>query len=203
MKNMKFYLKGIFYQLIIDPILSNQQKSVLENIEPSHKVIDIACGTGSLSLAIAKKSEFVTGLDLSEEIIATANRSAKRQGVKNVKFEYRDASDLSGYKEKEFDVALTSMAIHQFDAELAIRILAEMKRIASKIIIVDYNFPMPKGFSRSLAFGIERLAGGDHYRNFRIYMGKGGIQYFLSESGLNEKSSSISGNGVFVIIVSG
>jgi len=200
---MNISLKGLFYQILIDPILSKLHNGITTNIDFSDRIIDIACGTGSLSLAIAKKAEFVTGIDLSEEIIATAKRTAKRQAVHNVKFENHDASDLSCYKDKEFDVALTSMAIHQFDSELAIRILAEMKRISSKQIIVDYNYPMPKGFSRSIAYGIEKLAGGDHYRNFRVYMGKGGIQYFLSESGLAEKSSIIRGNGVFVIIVCG
>jgi len=198
---MNFSIKGLLYQILIDPILTRLHSDVNSNIEASDRVLDIACGTGSLSLAMAKKAEFATGIDLSEEIIATANRSAKRNGVKNVKFEYRDASDLTCYKDNEFDIAVTSMAIHQFDADLAIRILMEMKRIASKQIIVDYNYPMPKGFSCALANGIEKLAGGDHYRNFRVYMSKGGIRYFLKQSGLSDKSSVLRGNGVFVIVV--
>ncbi len=199
---MDFSFKGFFYQVTIDPILSRLHDSVINNIEPFHRILDIACGTGSLAIAIAKKATHVTGIDLSEEIIDTARRSAIKRDSKNVRFEYRDASDLSCYKDKEFNVAVTSMAIHQFDTELAIKILSEMKRIASKLIILDYNYPMPKGFSRSFAFGIERLAGGDHYRNFRVYMKNGGIHYFLKQSGISISKEVIRGNGVFVIVVS-
>jgi len=200
---MNFSLKGFFYQVLIDPILSKLHESIISNIDKSQRVIDIACGTGSLSLAVAEKALHVTGIDLSKEIIGTANRSAAKRDAENVKFEYQDASDLSCFKNNEFDIAMTSMAIHQFDAELAIRIMLEMKRISSTIIIVDYNYPMPKGSSRSIAYGIEWLAGGDHYRNFRKYMKKGGLHTFLNESGLTIKSEIIRGNGVFVIVVCG
>jgi ubiquinone/menaquinone biosynthesis C-methylase UbiE len=187
--------------MFIDPILSRHHDTILGNIEPSHRVIDIACGTGSQSIAIAEKAHSVTGIDLSEEMIGTALRSARRKKVSNVLFELRDASDLSYYKDNEFDVAITSKAVHQFDAEPAVKILSEMKRIASQVIIVDYNYPIPKGLSRTLAFGIERIAGGDHYRNFRVYMKNGGITYFANRSGLKVISETVRGSGVFIISV--
>jgi hypothetical protein len=65
------------------------------------------------------------------------------------------------------------MAVHQFSEELAVRILTEMKRIASHVIIADYNSPMQRGFSRSLACLIESLA--KAYNNFRNYMSGGGL----------------------------
>jgi ubiquinone/menaquinone biosynthesis C-methylase UbiE len=198
---MNFSFNGFIYQVLIDPILARLHNTILDNIDPSHRVIDVACGTGSLSLAIAGKAKSVTGIDLSEEMIGTASRSAKRRGITNVIFELRDASHLTEFKKDEFDVAVTTMAIHQFDAELAVKILSEMKRIASKVVIVDYNHPMPKGFSRSLAYGIERIAGGDHYRNFAVYMKKEGISYFTKRSGLLINSQHVRGNGVFLVSV--
>jgi SAM-dependent methyltransferase len=198
---MNYYFKGFFYQAFIDPILSKLHDSIRENTASDDRVIDIACGTGALSMAIAGNVLHVTGIDLSNDIIHTANRSAGKRKIKNVIFEARDASDLSCYKDGEFDVAVTSMAIHQFDADLAINILSEMRRISKKIIITDYNCPMPKGTSRSLAYGIERLAGGDHYRNFRLYMKSGGITSFTKQCGLTIKSEAKRGNGVFTVVV--
>ena len=121
----------------------------------------------------------VTGIDLSEDMIITAQRSAQRRGATNVSLELRDASDLSRYSDGEFDLAVTSMAIHQFEAQLAIEILAEMKRISGRVIIADYNLNMPAGLSKRIAWGMERMAGGDHYRNFRIYMQNGGALWFV------------------------
>jgi SAM-dependent methyltransferase len=198
---MEFSFEAFLYQLLIDPILSNLHKSILSIIKSSDKVLDVACGTGSLSLAIAAKAFYVKGIDLSEPMIKTAMKSAGRRGVKNAEFTIHDASDLTDFKDHEFEIAVTSMAIHQFEAELAIRILSEMKRIASKIIVIDYNYPLPKGFSGTVAAGIERLAGGDHYRNFSIYMKSGGIEYFTSRSGLEIKSQVLKGKGVFAISV--
>lgn len=198
---MGFSSRGFAYQLLIDPILSRLHVPILENIESQHRVLDIACGTGSLSCAIAEKAYSVTGIDISEEMIVTALRSARRKNLTNITFEVHDASSLSHYRDNEFDIAITSMAVHQFDAELAMKIVSEMKRIAPVVIIVDYNSPMPEGFARNIAVGIERIAGGEHYRNFRIYMNNGGIKYFSDHTGLKAKSDTVKGSGVFLISV--
>jgi len=198
---MSFSFTTFFYRILIDPVLAKLHETILSNIMQEHRVIDVACGTGSQALSLAGKARSVTGIDLSEEMIATGARAAQRKGITNVNFELADASDLSNYKDHEFDTAITSMSIHQFEANLAVKILTEMKRIASKVIIVDYNHPMPKGFSRSLVFFIERFAGGDHYRNFKVYMGKGGLRYFTRAAGLTVKSSTVKSNSVFLIEV--
>lgn len=200
---MSFSLKGFLYQVTVDPLISRLHASVLPLIEPWHRVLDVACGTGTLSLSIAKRAKHVTGIDLSEDMIITAQRAARKTGAENTLFELRDASDLSNYRDKEFDVSVTSMAVHQFQADLAVKILKEMKRISGTVVIVDYNSLMPKGLSGSAARSIERLAGGEHYRNFKAFMEKGGIRYFAAEAGLTLKSETVRGSGVFSVAVCG
>jgi SAM-dependent methyltransferase len=196
---MRFSLNGFIYRIFIDPLISGLRKSVADQVEPSHHVIDVACGTGALSLAMAEKAIHVTGIDLSEDMIITARRTAQRRGATNVFFELHDASDLSGYRDGEFDLAVTSMAIHQFEAELAIKILAEMKRISHRVIIADYNHNMPAGLSKRIAWGIECMAGGDHYRNFRIYMQNGGAPWFVKQAGMKIVSETVRA-GVFAVL---
>lgn len=185
---MKFSINSFIYKHIIDRILSSVQQSIILRIGYDDRVLDVACGTGSLSIAISEQAAEVKGIDLSEEMIAIANDAANSKGITNVEFLNSDASDLSIYKNDSFDVAVTSMAIHQFDPDLAIRILKEMRRIAPRLIIMDYMYPRPFGFSSLILFIIERIAGGDHYRNFRKYNNLGGLDYFLSRSGLELKS---------------
>jgi ubiquinone/menaquinone biosynthesis C-methylase UbiE len=196
---MRFSLSGFIYRIFIDPLISGLRKSVVEHIDPSHRVIDVACGTGALSLAMAEKARHVTGIDLSEDMIITAQRTAQRRGATNVSFRLHDASDLSRYRDGEFDLAVTSMAIHQFETQLAIKILAEMKRISGRVIIADYNQNMPAGLSRRIAWGIERMAGGDHYRNFRVYMQNGGAGWFVKQAGMMVVSEKVRG-GVFAVL---
>lgn len=198
---MSFYFSGFIYQVLIDPILSHLHDSVIAHVEPGCRVIDIACGTGSMALAIAGTAGQVIGIDLSEELIGLAARTAKKRGISNARFEVRDASDLSCYADAKFDVAVISMAVHQFGKGQATGILKEMKRIAARQILVDYNFPMPANLSGFIAKGIERLAGGDHYRNFCEYMKSGGIGYFTDKAELSVRSGIGKGNGVFLVTV--
>jgi ubiquinone/menaquinone biosynthesis C-methylase UbiE len=197
---MRFYLKARLYNLLIDPLVSGLKQIVEEKTVNASRVIDIACGTGTLAFAIARRGVHITAIDLDEEMISFAISRAVRKGITNAWFEIRDASDLSLYNDGEFDVAVTSLAVHQFKEELAIKILTEMKRISGKVIIADYNCPMPSGLSKSLAYGIERMAKGDHHQNFINYISRGGLKWFTATAGLVIRSEAIKGGGVFVVV---
>lgn len=192
-------LNALIYTTLIDPLLTGLREAVVAHIDPAASVIDIACGPGTLALEIAQKAGHVTGIDLDEGLIAYASSRVKKKGRDNLIFEIRDASDLSSFHDGQFDAAVTSMAVHQFPKELAVQILKEMRRIARAVIIADYNYPMPRGISRSLAYGIEYMAKGDHSRNFRNYIKRGGVRWFANEAGLKISSVTIRGNGVFVV----
>ena len=196
---MNFSVKGLLYRVFIDPLINGLRRAVTSMIFPGEKVIDIACGTGALSLAIAKRASHVTGIDLSEDMIFTARKAAGRRLEQNVTFELLDATDLFCFPDKGFGTAVSTLAMHQFDPETGVKVLSEMKRIARRIIIADYNCPVRPGPASWLAWGIELIAGGDHYRNFRQYMAGGGIQRLAAEAGLAVSSGEESGAGVFMI----
>jgi SAM-dependent methyltransferase len=194
-------LKGFLYNKLIDPLLSGLRDEIIKQAGKSERVIDIACGTGTLAINLAKNTGNVTGIDLDEDFISYATLRINKHGINNVKFEGRDASDLSIYLDKEFDIAVTSMSMHQFHPQLAVKILSEMKRIANVVIIGDYNFPLPKSISGAVAYSMERLAGGDHYINFINYISLEGIKHYASSAGLNVRSESLKSNGTFSVVV--
>lgn len=198
---MNSSLNALIYTLFIDPLLSGLREAVYEKVHDSESVIDIACGTGKLAMYISGKAGQVTGIDLDEKLIKFADSRAKMKGLNNMTFRVQDATDLSAYSVGEFDIAVTSMAVHQFKEDLAINILREIKRISRKVIIADYNCPMPSGFIKSFAYGIESIIKGDHHRNFMNYMSRGGISWFAGSAGLSIQSSEIRGNGVFIVAV--
>ena len=198
---MNLSLNALIYTLFIDPLLSGLREAVYDKVPDSASVIDLACGTGKLAMYISGKAGQVTGIDLDEKLIKFAYSRAKIKGLSNLTFKVQDATDLSAYPIGEFDIAVTSMAVHQFKEDLAINILREIKRITGKVIIADYNCPMPSGFSKSFAYGIESIVKGDHHRNFMNYMSRGGISWFAGSAGLTIQSSEIRGNGVFTVAV--
>ncbi|MFO7852128.1 MAG: class I SAM-dependent methyltransferase [Bacteroidales bacterium] len=198
---MRYSFNGYIYRFIIDPILSHYYRYIIEELKPDYSVIDIACGTGSLSLRMSKSIDRVTGIDLSEEMIDIATDSARRRNITNADFDIQDASNLSSYSDNEFDVAVATMAVHQFDSDLALEILGEMRRIASRVVLMDYNYPIPAGISKLVIFIIERIAGGDHYRNFRRFNALGGLPYFIEGSGLKMESEKLRHRSAFRIVV--
>ena len=198
---MNFSVKGLLYRVFIDPLIAGLRSSVTSMIMPGEKVIDIACGTGALSMAIAARAGHVTGIDLSEDMILTARRAAARRKTQNAFFELLDATDLSCYPDKGFGTAVSTLAMHQFDPETGVRVLSGMRRIAGRIIIADYSCPMRPGAAAWLSRTIERAAGGDHYRNFRQYMARGGLERLASEAELEIVSREERGGGAFTVAV--
>ncbi len=197
---MAISAKGFLYRILIDPLTITIREGVQSLIRPGDKVLEVACGTGALSLALAAKAGYVTGIDLSEDMVATALDTAAKRNIENASFKVLDATDLSHYSDNHFDAAVTSLSMHQFDRVVALRVLSEMKRVAGRIVIADYNCPMHRGPAGSLAWSIEWMAGGDHYRNFRSYMEYGGIKSLAEEAGLKVKGFKVRGKGVFVIM---
>lgn len=193
--------KALLYTSLIDPLLAGLRHEVAAVIKPFASVIDIACGPGTTALEISKKALQVTGIDLDSEMIKYASVRTKRKGIGNLSFQVHDASDLSLFRAKEFDYAVTTMAVHQFHEETAVNILKAMKRISTTVIIADYNCPLPTGLPGSLARGIEYMARGDHYRNFTNYMNRGGVPWFAGAAGLHILSSVKKGSGVLVVAV--
>jgi SAM-dependent methyltransferase len=76
-------------------------------------ILDYGCGTGDWGLMLAGEGAHVTFLDLSPVAIQLVTRRAAASGVANsVRAIARDASDLSGFRNGEFDVIFASAAIH-------------------------------------------------------------------------------------------
>lgn len=69
----------------------------------SLKILDVGCGTGRHSIELSGRGYSVTGIDLSESLLAMAREKADNQGLK-INFRKLDARDLPFIN--EFDVAI-------------------------------------------------------------------------------------------------
>ncbi len=194
---------GLFYATVLDPILASMRKRVAKEIKPNQKIIDIACGTGAQLFEIATNAEKVTGVDLSESMIAFAKKAAKKEGVSNAEFMISDASDLTQFEDNSFDVAILSLALHQFSPNLHSPILNEMKRVAKTIILLDYAIPLPRNYVGMGCRVAEFLAGGEHHRNFKKYYQLGGLNEILPANNLSIKKSRFMAGGAFQLVVCG
>lgn len=62
----------------------------------SKHILDLGCGTGSISIPLASKGYTVTGIDLSEDMLTVAQAKAIQRGV-NVTFYQQDMRELSNF----------------------------------------------------------------------------------------------------------
>jgi len=79
-------------------------EKILRRLRASpRKVLDIACGTGNVTFALADRGYDVTGVDLSEPMINIARTKAARQG-RAISFHVGDMRSLS--LPEEYDLAI-------------------------------------------------------------------------------------------------
>lgn len=69
-------------------------------------VCDMACGTGALSLSLAKKGYRVTAFDLSEDMLTLADKKARDAGTDKVRFTKQDLRDFRVYAPVELCVCM-------------------------------------------------------------------------------------------------
>jgi SAM-dependent methyltransferase len=192
---------GWFYSSIIDPVLGLMRKRVARKIEPGQSIIDVACGTGAQIFTLCPDAQRLVGIDLSESMIAYAKNKAVKSKCKNVEFYPGDAGNLNRFKANEFDIATMTLALHQFEPKLHAPILAEMKRVARKLILVDYNVPLPKSLSGTGCKVAEFFAGGEHHRNFKRYVQKGGLVEILNQHNFTINEKEEFAGGAFLLVV--
>lgn len=79
------------------------------------KIIDLGCGTGEISLRLAKKGYFVTGVDLSQEMLTIADQKSQVQDL-HVNWIEQDLRTLEGIS--GFDLAISYCDVINYIAEL-------------------------------------------------------------------------------------
>jgi ubiquinone/menaquinone biosynthesis C-methylase UbiE len=111
--------------------LEPAQTTLLEmaGLLPGQSVLDVACGTGLVALraaAVVAPGGAVLGIDISDEMIATAQETARAQGIANCSFRRMDGEALA-IESRTFDVALCALGLmYAPDPE---QVVAEMHRV--------------------------------------------------------------------------
>ncbi len=184
MRDKKHWYDGYFYDRIIAP---NQDKmfSVIKNfITEGASVIDVGCGTGRLCFRLADRCSKVTGVDLSSKNIFTANKILSREKFNNVSFIHADASGLAEKLIAKYDYSILTYAIHEMPPEERTAVIDQLKIISSRIIIGEYAVEKKSKFWEVMNELVEFSAGKDHYKNYKLFLSSGGVNYLVEQSGL-------------------
>lgn len=118
------------YDRLIVPKFMPFTRALIEwaELKGSEQVLDVACGSGLVSLQIAKDPKFkgnILGVDFSSQMVGIARSKAAAALFKNLKFEEMDAQNLS-LKDASFDVVFCQLGLMLFSNPN--KALAEMRR---------------------------------------------------------------------------
>ncbi len=103
-----------------------------------HRVLELACGTGTVALEFAQKGCHVVGVDISPGMVQIAREKAKRMDLsKRARFYVQDIADLNLPEEAPFD-----LAVCLFDS---LNYITDPNRFA-RVFARTYHHIRPKGY---------------------------------------------------------
>lgn len=129
----------------------------------SGALLDVACGPGIITAALAPQAASVVAFDATEQMLEKAKVRCAKAGLQNVEFRQGDAEKLP-FDDARFDGVVTRLAIHHFAAPQ--RALQEMFRVlrpGGTAVIVDIVSSEDAAES-NLHNAIERLRDPSHTR---------------------------------------
>jgi demethylmenaquinone methyltransferase/2-methoxy-6-polyprenyl-1,4-benzoquinol methylase/phosphoethanolamine N-methyltransferase len=117
----------------------------LARVMPGDKVLEVGCGTGTLTLAAKARvgsSGEVVGIDIAPEMVAAASRKTARKGI-DISFRAGSIESIP-FPDNRFDVVICSFMIFHMPDDVRGRGFKEVYRIlkpGGHLFIVDFSLP--------------------------------------------------------------
>ena len=103
------------------------------------RIVEMGCGTGQMSLYLARADRLVVGADLTRASLRLGSAAARRMGVERVLFVETDLRS-AGLKPGAFDVVYCSGVVHHTpDPRASFARLATLARPGGMIVVGVYN----------------------------------------------------------------
>jgi len=166
--------KGDFTEIAAFMRKSGEVVAESLRITPPLKVLDLGCGDGTTAVPMASLGADVLGIDIARNLVDAGNRRAAAAGLKRLKFQEGDASNLQGIADSLFDLTLSMFgamfAPKPFNvAEEMVRVTKAGGRIVmgnwipndptfvSQVLKISSAFtpPPPEGFVSPMTWGVE------------------------------------------------
>jgi len=93
------------------------------DIKPETRILDLCCGSGQATQFLVRRSHYVVGLDASPKSIGRA-----KQNVPEANY-VKGWAESMPLPDEQFDVAHTSVALHEMTADQLQKIVAEVYRV--------------------------------------------------------------------------
>jgi len=121
-------------------LVHNPQEILGGHIKPGQTVLDLGCGPGTFSIAMAKmvgESGRVIAVDIQEEMLQIVRKKAAQQGLESRIITHKSGQDRIGLSEK-VDFALAFYMVHEVpNAKAFLKEIASVLKPNGKLLIVE------------------------------------------------------------------
>ena len=117
-----------------------------EQVGAGERVLDIGCGTGSLTLRCAGRAARVTGIDISPQMLDMAREKVEAAGLKDqIELREMSAIDLDeAFGDGSFDAIVSSLVFSELSEDEQGFVLRECRRLlrdGGRLVIADEVVP--------------------------------------------------------------
>ncbi len=193
-----------YYDRLLEPVNAPLRAAGLKMHPPSEgmTVLDVGCGTGAHLEAYVDAGATCTGIDASPAMLGQARA---RLGDR-AELIHGDASGMP-FDDGSFDLIFTSLFLHELEPDIRDSVLEEIVRVVhpdGRILIIDYrngSLRLKGKVWRTFATIAERIAGADHYRNWRTFLRFGGVEAMLPSGAAITTSKIVAGGNLVISLV--
>jgi ubiquinone/menaquinone biosynthesis C-methylase UbiE len=173
--NKSLWEKGDFTQVAGYMRESGEAVANSLGVTPSMRVLDLGCGDGTTAVPMARLGANVTGIDIARNLVDAGNKRAAELGLRHLKFQEGDATNLQGVADHSFDLTISifgaMFAPKPFDvAKEMVRVTKPGGRIVmgnwipndptsfvSLLLKISASFmpPPPEGFISPMIWGVD------------------------------------------------
>ena len=115
----------------------------LAAIRTGERALDVCCGTGDVTFALAQAGAEATGFDFSEPMLAVAHKrsAAPRSALRVPRFVQGDALQLP-FADASFDIVTISYGLRNLaDFDRGVRELTRVLRPGGRLLVLDFGKP--------------------------------------------------------------
>jgi ubiquinone/menaquinone biosynthesis C-methylase UbiE len=172
--NKALWEKGDFTKIAAFMRQSGEVVAESLHVTPQMKVLDLGCGDGTTAVPLARLGARVLGIDIARNLVEAGNKRAVALGLRNLRFQEGDASNLQDVVDNYFDLTLSvfgaMFAPKPFEvAREMVRVTRPGGRIVmgnwipndptfvSQVLKISSAFmpPPPEGFISPMTWGVE------------------------------------------------
>lgn len=111
------------------------------DLRPAESFLDVACGSGALSIPAARLGAHVTSVDIAPHMIERLLARARKEGLTNLEARVMDGHALE-LEDNTFDVVGSEFGVMLFpDLPRALRELVRVTKPAGRVLMVVYGPP--------------------------------------------------------------